>query len=65
VAVGRPSSISGFDHHVFVESSKDFKAGMEGKDMFNRYKHALDYLNKAKETHQRIMVRTCRTVCAR
>jgi hypothetical protein len=46
-----------FDHCVFFESSRDVKAGMDGKDMPSRYKQAQEYLKKAKETHHDIMVR--------
>ncbi len=46
-----------FDHRVFFESSREVKAGMDGKDMLSRYKQAQEYLKKAEETHQKIMVR--------
>jgi hypothetical protein len=48
----------GFDHHTFFESAKDFRAGLENKDMFSRYQQAQEYLKKAKETHQKIVVRS-------
>jgi hypothetical protein len=41
---------------LFFESSKDFRDGLEGKNRFSRYQQAQEYLKKAKETHQRIMV---------
>jgi hypothetical protein len=43
---------------LFFKSSKDFRAGLEGKDRFSRYQQAQEYLKKAKEAHQRIMVRS-------
>jgi phosphate-selective porin len=42
----------------FFESSKDFRAGLEDKDMLGRYQQAEEYLKKAKETHKEIMVRS-------
>jgi len=54
----------GFDHHIFFESAKDFRAGLENENMFSRYQRAQEYLKKAKETYQAIMVRTAvRFVC--
>ena len=50
----------GFDNCIFFESAKDYKAGLENKDMFGRNQRnqrAQEYLKKAKETHQRIVVR--------
>lgn len=48
----------GFDRRIFFESAKDFRAGLENKDMFSRYQQAQEYLKKAKETHQAIVVRS-------
>ena len=47
----------GFDNCIFFESAKDCKAGLENKDIFSRYRQAQEYLMKAKETHQCIVVR--------
>jgi hypothetical protein len=47
----------GFDDRIFFESAKDFRAGLENKDMFSRHQGAQEYLKKAKETHQAIVVR--------
>jgi hypothetical protein len=47
----------GFDNRIFFESAKDFRAGLENKDMFSRHQRAQEYLKKAKETHQEIVVR--------
>jgi hypothetical protein len=47
-----------FDHRIFFESAKDFRAGLENKDMFSRHQQAQEYLKKAKEAHQAIVVRT-------
>jgi hypothetical protein len=41
----------------FFESAKDFRVGLENKDMFSRYQGAQEYLKKAKEAHQKIVVR--------
>jgi uncharacterized membrane protein YbaN (DUF454 family) len=45
--------------HLFFasKSSKDFRAGLEDKDVYGRYQQAEEYLKKAKETHNAIMVR--------
>ena len=48
----------GFDRRIFFGSAKDFRAGLENKDMFSRYQQAQEYLKKAKETHQAIVVRS-------
>ena len=48
----------GFDHRIFFESAKDFRAGLENKDTFSRYQQAQEYLKKAKEAHQVIVVRS-------
>jgi hypothetical protein len=42
----------------FFESSNDYRAGLEDKDMYGRYQQAEEYLKKAKETHKAIMVRS-------
>ena len=42
----------------FFESAKDFRAGLEDKNLFTRYQQAQEYLKKAKETHQAIVVRS-------
>lgn len=42
----------------FFESAKDFRAGLENKDMFSRHQWAQEYLKKAKEAHQAIVVRS-------
>jgi hypothetical protein len=47
-----------FDHRIFFESAKDFRAGLENKDMFSRHQQAQEYLKKAKEAHQAIVVRS-------
>jgi len=46
----------GFKHRISFEISKGFKAGLENKDLFGRYKQAQEYLRKAKETYQAILV---------
>ncbi len=49
----------GFKHRISFESSKGFKAGLENKDLFGRYKQAQEYLRKAKKTYQAILVSKC------
>ena len=39
------------------KSSRDYKAGLDDKDVLRGYKQAQEYLRKAKETYQAIMVR--------
>lgn len=48
----------GIDHLIFFESARDFRAGLENKDMFSRHQGAQEYLKKAKETHREIVVRS-------
>jgi len=45
----------GFDHRVF-ESAKDYRVGLEDRNMFGRHQHAQIYLDKAQETHGKIKV---------
>jgi hypothetical protein len=47
-----------FNHRIFFASAKDFRAGLENKDMFSRRQQAQEYLKKAKEAHQAIVVRS-------
>ena len=47
----------GFDHRILFVSAKDFRVGLENKDMFSRRQRAQEYLKKAKETHKEIVVR--------
>jgi hypothetical protein len=54
-----------FDHGISFESSDDFKAGLEDKNVLGRYKQAQEYLRKAKETYEAIMVSKHRIVYAR
>jgi hypothetical protein len=42
----------------FFESAKDFRAGLENKHMLSRYQQAQEYLKKAKDTYQKIEVRS-------
>jgi hypothetical protein len=35
-----------FDHRIFFESAKDFRAGLEDEDMFSRHQQAQEYLKK-------------------
>jgi len=47
----------GSNHRIFsFESSKDFKAGLEDKNVLGSYKQTQEYLRKAKETYEAIMV---------
>jgi hypothetical protein len=48
----------GIDHCIFLKRSKDYRAGLEDKDMIGRYQQAQEYLKKAKETHKAIVVRS-------
>jgi hypothetical protein len=60
---GGPSSFKfaeffSFNHCIFFpfESSKGFKAGLEDKNVLGSYKQAQEYLRKAKDTYEAIMV---------
>jgi hypothetical protein len=46
----------GFNHCICFKSSKGFKAGLEDKNVLGSYKQAQEYLGKAKETYEAIMV---------
>jgi hypothetical protein len=48
----------GVDRLLFYESARDYRTGLENKDMFSRHQQAQAYLKKAKETHQAIVVRS-------
>lgn len=39
----------------WLEISKDFKVGLEDKNMLGSHKQAQEYLRKAKETYESIM----------
>jgi hypothetical protein len=45
-----------FNHRISFESSKAFKAGLDDKNVIGSYKQAQEYLRKAKETYEAIMV---------
>jgi hypothetical protein len=58
---GGPSSFAkvfSFDYRISFESSKDFKASLpvEDKNVPGSCKKAQEYLRKAKETYEAIMV---------
>lgn len=46
----------GFNHRISFESSKEFKAGLEDKNVIGSYKQAQEYFRKANETYEAIMV---------
>ena len=46
----------GFNYHISFESSKGFKAGLEDKHVLGSHKQAQEYLRKANETYEAIMV---------
>src|SRR6266478_3867483 len=47
----------GIDQRISFESTNDFRAGLEEKDMFSRHHQAREYAKKAEEAHRMIVVR--------